>query len=119
MATSLVSALTQIPVRSDVAMTGEITLRGKVLPIGGVKEKLLAAHRAGIRIVILPRDNQKDLADIPANIQQEFTLHFVENMDEVLKIALLNEPIPLIEDVAGGFQPGLGDDPDVQESIMH
>ena len=74
--------------RCDVAMTGEITLRGKVLPIGGVKEKLLAAHRAGIRTVILPKDNQKDLADIPANIQEEFTVHFVENMDEVLKIAL-------------------------------
>ena len=74
--------------RRDVAMTGEITLRGKVLPIGGVKEKLLAAHRAGIQTVILPRDNEKDLADIPANIQQEFTIRFVETMDEVLDVAL-------------------------------
>jgi ATP-dependent Lon protease len=116
MATSLVSALTRIPVRSDLAMTGEITLRGKVLPIGGVKEKLLAAHRAGIRIVILPKDNQKDLADIPPNIQQDFTVHFVENMDEVLKIALLSEPIPLIED----FPPNLGgNDSDIKESITH
>jgi len=121
MATSLVSALTQIPVRSDVAMTGEITLRGKVLPIGGVKEKLLAAHRAGIRTVILPKDNQKDLADIPRAIQQDFTVHFVENMDEVLKIALISEPIPLIDEVPeqSGFRPGLGGDPDIQESIMH
>ncbi len=79
LATALVSALTKIAVRRDVAMTGEITLRGKVLPIGGVKEKLLAAHRAGNRTIILPRDNEKDLADIPANIQQELTIRFVDN----------------------------------------
>ena len=78
LATALVSALTKIAVRRDVAMTGEITLRGKVLPIGGVKEKLLAAHRAGNRTIILPRDNEKDLADIPANIQQEMTIRFVD-----------------------------------------
>jgi len=88
LATALVSALTKIAVRRDVAMTGEITLRGKVLPIGGVKEKLLAAHRAGCRTVILPRDNEKDLADIPAAIQQELSLRFVESMDEVLDLAL-------------------------------
>jgi ATP-dependent Lon protease len=88
LATAVVSALTRIPVRRDVAMTGEITLRGKVLPIGGVKEKLLAAHRAGNQIVILPRDNEKDLADIPANIQQELTIRFVETMDDVLDLAL-------------------------------
>src|SRR5436309_15069972 len=121
MATSLVSALTLIPVRCDVAMTGEITLRGKVLPIGGVKEKLLAAHRVGIRTVILPTDNQKHLADIPANIKDEFTIHFVENMDEVLKVALTQEPTPLIEDAAGAvpFRPPVGGDGDLQESIMH
>jgi ATP-dependent Lon protease len=88
MATSLVSALTKIPVRSDVAMTGEITLRGKVLPIGGVKEKLLAAHRAGIRTIILPKDNEKDLSEIPQNIQDQFSVNLVETMDEVLKVAL-------------------------------
>jgi ATP-dependent Lon protease len=88
LATALVSALTKIAVRRDVAMTGEITLRGKVLPIGGVKEKLLAAHRAGNRTVILPRDNEKDLADIPANIQQELTIRFVDRMDDVLEVAL-------------------------------
>jgi len=88
LATAVASALTKIPVRRDVAMTGEITLRGKVLPIGGVKEKLLAAHRAGSRTVILPRDNEKDLADIPATIQQELSLRFVESMDEVLDVAL-------------------------------
>ena len=88
LATTLVSALTRIPVRRDVAMTGEITLRGKVLPIGGVKEKLLAAHRAGIHNIILPRDNQKDLADIPANIQDDLRIQFVDNMDQVLDLAL-------------------------------
>jgi len=88
LATAVASALTKIAVRRDVAMTGEITLRGKVLPIGGVKEKLLAAHRAGSRTVILPRDNEKDLADIPAAIQQELTLKFVDSMDEVLELAL-------------------------------
>jgi ATP-dependent Lon protease len=88
LAIAVASALTKIPVRRDVAMTGEITLRGKVLPIGGVKEKLLAAHRAGTRTVILPRDNEKDLADIPAPIQQELNLRFVESMDEVLELAL-------------------------------
>jgi len=121
MATSLVSALTHIPVRCDVAMTGEITLRGKVLPIGGVKEKLLAAHRAGIRTIILPQDNQKDLADIPANIKDEFTVHFVENMDEVLKVALTNAPTPLLDEAAEevAFRPPVGGDGNLQESIMH
>jgi len=102
-------------------MTGEITLRGKVLPIGGVKEKLLAAHRAGIRTVILPQDNQKDLADIPANIRDEFTIHFVETMDEVLKVALTIAPTPLLDDAAEEvtFRPPVGSDGDLQESIMH
>jgi len=98
-ATTICSALTRIPVRGDVAMTGEITLRGKVLPIGGLKEKLLAAYRHGIYEVILPKDNQKDLPDIPENIRNLMKLHFVESMDEVLKIALESEvkalPIPV------------------------
>ncbi|MEX2261131.1 MAG: endopeptidase La [Bryobacteraceae bacterium] len=97
-ATTICSALTKIPVRGDIAMTGEITLRGKVLPIGGLKEKLLAAHRHGILEAILPRDNQKDLPDIPENIRNVMKLHFVEHMDEVLKIALEREfetlPLP-------------------------
>jgi ATP-dependent Lon protease len=87
-ATTLSSALTRIPVRGDVAMTGEITLRGKVLPIGGVKEKLLAAHRHGIHEAVLPRDNEKDLADVPENIRKEMKIHLAESMDEVLKVAL-------------------------------
>ncbi|MGB7765154.1 MAG: endopeptidase La [Candidatus Acidiferrales bacterium] len=86
--TSIASALTHIPVRCDLAMTGEITLRGKVLPIGGVKEKLLAAHRLGLRTVILPRDNEKDLADVPPEIQAQLSVKFVETMDEVLLLAL-------------------------------
>ncbi|MBZ5536759.1 MAG: endopeptidase La [Acidobacteriia bacterium] len=116
MATTLVSVLTRIPVRRDVAMTGEITLRGKVLPIGGVKEKLLAAHRAGINTIILPKDNEKDLAEIPPEIQKAFELHFVENMDEVLKIALVepllttgrpaDEPLEMTEE----FKPALKDE---------
>jgi ATP-dependent Lon protease len=88
LATALSSALTKIPVRRDIAMTGEITLRGKVLPIGGVKEKILAAHRVGTQTVILPKDNEKDLSEIPPNIQQEISFRFVENMDEVLDLAL-------------------------------
>jgi ATP-dependent Lon protease len=92
---SIVSALTRIPVRCDLAMTGEITLRGKVLPIGGVKEKLLAAHRMGLRIVLLPKDNEKDLADIPKEILASLTVHFVETMDAVLQIALERLIVPL------------------------
>src|SRR5688500_7911234 len=93
MATTLVSALTRIATRRDVAMTGEITLRGKVLPIGGVKEKVLAAHRAGVKNIVLPRDNEKDLADIPKNVLDTLDVHMVSTMDEVLKIAL-TEPLP-------------------------
>ena len=88
MATTIASALTRIPVRRDVAMTGEITLRGKVLPIGGVKEKILAAHRAGIKSVILPKDNEKDLKDVPESVRKDVKIVLVETMDEVLEIAL-------------------------------
>jgi ATP-dependent Lon protease len=110
--TSIVSALTRIPVRRDVTMTGEITLRGKVLPIGGVKEKLLAAHRMGLHTVLLSKDNEKDLADIPQEILSSLTIHFVETMDEVLQIAL-ERPItpiehaavaPVVEPFAGGAE---------------
>lgn len=92
MCTALVSCLTGNPVKADVAMTGEITLRGKVLPIGGLKEKLLAAHRGGIKTVIIPKDNVKDLEDIPDNAKNNLTIHAVESIDEVLTIALENAP---------------------------
>jgi len=93
MATALASALAKIPVRRDIAMTGEITLRGKVLAIGGLKEKLLAALRAGIFEVILPRANEMDIAELPENIKSSMKLHFVDQMDEVLKLAL-EGPLP-------------------------
>jgi ATP-dependent Lon protease len=91
MATSLISALTRIPVRKDIAMTGEITLRGRILPIGGVKEKTLAALRAGIKTVIMPRQNQKDLDEIPPYIRRRVNYLFVKDMDEILKKALVPE----------------------------
>jgi ATP-dependent Lon protease len=88
MATTIVSALSGIPVRRDVAMTGEITLRGKVLPVGGIKEKVLAAHRAGIKVVILPKENEKDLKDVPETVLNDLKVVLVETMDEVLALAL-------------------------------
>jgi ATP-dependent Lon protease len=93
--TALVSALTKIPVRSDVAMTGEITLRGEVLPIGGLKEKLLAAHRGGITQVLIPIDNEKDLVEIPDNIKGKLDIRPVKWIDEVLELALTHQPTPL------------------------
>jgi ATP-dependent Lon protease len=103
MCTALVSALTDIPVRSDVAMTGEITLRGEVLPIGGLKEKLLAAHRGGISIVLIPEENRKDLAEIPKNVKDKLDIRPVRWIDEVLQVALTHQPTPLAE--AGPKQP--------------
>ncbi len=104
MATGIASALAKIPVRRDIAMTGEITLRGKVLPIGGLKEKLLAAHRAGILEVIIPKENEKDLPDVPENLRKEMKIHAVETMDQVLQLAL-ERPLPVVTDEA---QPPLG-----------
>ena len=104
MCTALVSSLTEIPVRANVAMTGEITLRGSVLPIGGLKEKLLAAHRGGIEVVIIPGENEKDLVDIPEVILEKLEIHPVETIDEVLKLALTSMPEPL--------PPGYKSDPE-------
>src|SRR5436309_9452541 len=91
MATALVSALTKIPVRHDLAMTGEVTLRGNVLPIGGLKEKVLAAHRGGIKRVLIPIENEKDIREIPAVILKSIQIEMVEHMDQVLRKALLLE----------------------------
>lgn len=95
MTTAIVSALTKIPVRANVAMTGEITLRGEVLPIGGLKEKLLAAHRGEIKTVLIPKENEKDLSEIPKNIKQKLEIIPVQWIDEVLQVALVNMPEPL------------------------
>ena len=96
--TAMVSALTGIPVRADVAMTGEITLRGEVLPIGGLKEKLLAAQRGGIKVVLIPQENVKDLIEIPDNIKNKLEIHPVKWIDQVLEIALERKPVALPED---------------------
>jgi ATP-dependent Lon protease len=114
MATALASLLTGRPVRDDVAMTGEITLRGKVLPIGGVKEKVLAAHRAGIKTVILPHRNERDLDDIPAELRAEIEFVLVDRVDEVLDTALRREPVePPVEEPQG--QPTGG--PPIREDL--
>jgi ATP-dependent Lon protease len=94
---AMVSVLTNIPVRADVAMTGEITLRGEVLPIGGLKEKLLAAHRGGIKVVLIPEENVKDLSEIPDNIKNRLDIHPVKWIDQVLDLALESKPTPLPE----------------------
>jgi ATP-dependent Lon protease len=114
MATALVSAFTKVPVRHDIAMTGEITLRGKVLPIGGLKEKVLAAHRAGIMEIIIPAENEKNVEDIPAEILKEITLHKVDNVNEVIKLALTEELKP-IQDVKKLDQ----DESSVTDGIAH
>ena len=106
MCTALVSAITQIPVRADVAMTGEITLRGQVLPIGGLKEKLLAAHRGGIKHVIIPEENEKDLAEIPDNVLKKLSIHPVKTIEQVLEIALQRSPLVMVA-------------PDASESVVH
>ena len=108
MATVIVSMLTGIPVRRDLAMTGEITLRGRVLPIGGLKEKLLAALRGGIKKVLIPEDNAKDLAEIPSSVKNGLEIVPVSRMDEVLAYALVRQPTPIVweEDVAAAPPPG-------------
>ena len=103
-ATALTSALTKIPVKRDVAMTGEITLRGKVLPIGGLKEKLLAARRAGIMRVILPKENKKDFEEIKKEIPTDMEIHFIKEADEALKLALAGEIKPRIDEDDANFK---------------
>jgi len=116
--TTLVSALTRVPVRGDVAMTGEVTLRGKVLPIGGLKEKLLAAHRHGIHEAIMPKDNEKDLPDLPELIKKDMKLHFVDHMDEVLMIAL-ERPLDGIAKPSAPPPAVEGTPPGTEEKLPH
>jgi len=119
MCTSLVSALTGIPVKKDIAMTGEITLRGRVLPIGGLKEKLLAALRGGIKTVLIPKDNEKDLAEIPDNVKRGLEIIAVSTVDQVLDHALIRKLVPIeweeVETVAGS---GASDE-DVSGVVTH
>jgi ATP-dependent Lon protease len=112
MCTALVSSFTEIPVRADVAMTGEITLRGEVLPIGGLKEKVLAARRGGIGTVVIPHENERDLQEVPDNIKENLEIRPVKWIDEVLAIALERLPEPLDDDayLAGSENIGQGDD---------
>jgi ATP-dependent Lon protease len=122
MCTSIISALSGIPIRADVAMTGEITLRGRVLPIGGLKEKLLAALRGGIKTVLIPKDNEKDLADIPENVKKELEIIPVETVDEVLKRALTRLPVPIEwteEDEAAEAEALLKARKDASEIVAH
>jgi len=101
MCTALASSITKKPVNANVAMTGEITLRGEVLPIGGLKEKLLAAHRAGIKTVLIPEENRKDLAEIPDNVKENLDIKPVQWIDEVLQEALVHAPKPLDDTKTG------------------
>jgi ATP-dependent Lon protease len=117
MCTALVSVLTGIAVRADVAMTGEITLRGQVLPIGGLKEKLLAAQRGGVKNVIIPSENERDLKEIPDNVKENLTIYPVKWMDDVLAIALVNLPEPLVEERAGETQKERATDPEVLPEV--
>jgi ATP-dependent Lon protease len=120
MATSIVSVFTGIPVRRDVAMTGELTLRGRVLPIGGLKEKLLAALRAGIKTVIIPSENEKDLADIPDNVKKGLKIIPLSSMEEVLKVALARQPIPIEwEEPEDVEKPPVSADSDESQVVTH
>jgi ATP-dependent Lon protease len=118
MVTAIISVMTGIPVRKEVAMTGEITLRGRVLPIGGLKEKLLAALRAGIKTVVIPEENVKDLAEIGDELKSKLEILPASRMDDVLKAALQRMPTPVdvVEDAAGGVPPV---DPERGERVTH
>ncbi len=117
MCTAMVSVITGIPVKADVAMTGEITLRGQVLPIGGLKEKLLAAHRGGVKQVIIPHKNKKDLAEIPDNVKTDLNIHCVNWMDEVLQVALDRMPVPRVVEDEGAASPEISVEEESAPSI--
>ena len=110
LATALISVLTGIPARSDIAMTGELTLRGRVLPIGGLKEKLLAAHRLGRKAVLIPAENARHLEEIPAEVREQLSIHLVSHMDEVIQLALLRMPTPLVVDAGAPAETSMPND---------
>jgi len=119
MVTSIVSVLTGIPVRKDVAMTGEITLRGRVLPIGGLKEKLIAALRGGLTTVLIPKDNEKDLAEIPDNVKRGMDIRPVSVVDEVISVALTTQPVPVSLDDEEELKPlAVSDDEDARDGVV-
>jgi len=119
MVTSIVSVLTGIPVRKDVAMTGEITLRGRVLPIGGLKEKLIAALRGGLTTVLIPKDNEKDLAEIPDNVKRGLDIRPVSVVDEVISVALTTQPVPVSLDDEEELKPlAVSDDEDARDGVV-
>ena len=119
MATSIISVMTGIPVRRDIAMTGEITLRGRVLPIGGLKEKLLAALRGGIKKVLIPEDNAKDLVDIPDNVKNNLEIVPVSRIGEVLKHALVRQPEPIDWDESAHPLPAVDNADDTAATTAH
>jgi ATP-dependent Lon protease len=118
MTTAFVSALTGIPVRADVAMTGEITLRGEVTAIGGLKEKLLAAHRGGIKTVMIPEENVKDLQEIPENVKNQLEIVPVRWIDRVLEVALTSPPQPLPDEEVAKVDPAAAAKPDVPKPAL-
>lgn len=119
MATAIVSVLTGIPIRKEIAMTGEVTLRGRVTAIGGLKEKLLAALRSGVKTVLIPSENEKDLADIPANVKDELEIIPVSTMDEVLAKALVRQPTPIEWSEADQPAPVAAEDGEPEAVLTH
>ena len=119
MATAIVSVLTGIPIRADLAMTGEVTLRGRVTAIGGLKEKLLSALRSGVKTVLIPEENEKDLADIPDNVKSGLEIIPVSNMDQVLAKALVRQPVAIEWNEADHPVAVVADDPDANTVITH
>ena len=119
MATAIVSVLTGIPIRKDVAMTGEVTLRGRVTAIGGLKEKLLAALRSGVKTVLIPKENEKDLADIPENVKSALEIIPVSTMDEVLSLALTRMPEPIAWTEPEAPAAVAADDDGVEQVLRH
>jgi ATP-dependent Lon protease len=120
MATAIVSVLTTIPVRHDIAMTGEVTLRGRVLPIGGLKEKLLAALRGGVKKVLIPEENAKDLADLPDSVKNGLEIVPVARMDEVIRHALVRQPEPITwEEDLSATQSAARSDEEASSVVAH